>query len=224
MPNCSIGNRFFTGKHKSLFPGVLALALIAGACEEKNAYVAPPPPKVNVAQPERKPVTEYLDFTGNIAAVQTVQLRARVEGYLEQVLFARRRPGQEGRPAVPDRTGPLHRGGRPGEGQRGPGAGGPHAGEADGGPPPPGRSQRRHQQAAGGRGGGPGGCPGGPGDVLEGRLGDGRTQPRLHQGLRAIRRPHRPPARGSWKSGGRGRRHPARGNQPDRARLRLFYH
>ena len=65
----------------------LAIALFAGACEEKNTYVPPPPPKVTVAKPIQKPVTDYLDFTGNIAAVQTVQLRARVEGYLERVLF-----------------------------------------------------------------------------------------------------------------------------------------
>ncbi len=70
-----------------MFAGILAVTLIAGACEEKNAYVAPPPPKVTVAEPVTKPVTEYLEFTGNIAAVQTVELRARVEGYLEQVLF-----------------------------------------------------------------------------------------------------------------------------------------
>ncbi len=64
-----------------------AMALFAGACEEKNVYVPPPPPKVTVATPVTRPVTEYLEFTGNIAAVQTVELRARVAGYLEQVLF-----------------------------------------------------------------------------------------------------------------------------------------
>ena len=64
-----------------------ALAVTTAACEEKNTYVAPPPPKVTVAQPVKQSVTEYLEFTGNIAAVQTVELRARVEGYLEQVFF-----------------------------------------------------------------------------------------------------------------------------------------
>ena len=66
---------------------VLAIVVVAVACEEKNTYVPPPPPKVTVAKPVAKPVTEYLEFTGNIAAFQTVQLRARVEGYLEKVLF-----------------------------------------------------------------------------------------------------------------------------------------
>jgi multidrug efflux system membrane fusion protein len=66
---------------------VLAIVVVAVACEEKNTYVPPPPPKVTVAKPVTKPVTEYLEFTGNIAAFQTAQLRARVEGYLEKVLF-----------------------------------------------------------------------------------------------------------------------------------------
>ncbi len=87
MPNHSTGTARFPGKTRWLVAGVLALPLIAGACEEKNTYVAPPPPKVTVAQPIQKPVTDYLEFTGNIAAVQIVELRARVEGYLEQVLF-----------------------------------------------------------------------------------------------------------------------------------------
>ncbi len=87
MPYSQTGNRQFAVKNRRLFAGILAVALIAGACEEKNTYAPPPPPKVTVAQPVKKPVTQYLELTGNIAAVQTVQLRARVEGYLEQVLF-----------------------------------------------------------------------------------------------------------------------------------------
>ncbi|MBM4285438.1 MAG: efflux RND transporter periplasmic adaptor subunit [Deltaproteobacteria bacterium] len=64
-----------------------ALGLGPAACGEKTAYTPPPPPKVTVAQPVRQPVTDHLEFTGNTQAVNTVQLRARVEGYLEQVLF-----------------------------------------------------------------------------------------------------------------------------------------
>jgi len=40
-----------------------------------------------VSQPVKRPVTDYLEFTGNTKAINTVQLRARVEGYLEKVLF-----------------------------------------------------------------------------------------------------------------------------------------
>jgi RND family efflux transporter MFP subunit len=71
----------------------LALALavaalgLALACGDRNVYQPPPPPKVTVAQPLKKPVTDYLEFTGNAVAYQTVQLRARVEGYLQKILF-----------------------------------------------------------------------------------------------------------------------------------------
>ena len=70
---------------------MLAIALVllgAAACgESKNQYVAPPPPKVTVAKPEVRTVTENLTFTGNTAAFNTVKLVARVQGYLEKIHF-----------------------------------------------------------------------------------------------------------------------------------------
>jgi RND family efflux transporter MFP subunit len=67
---------------------VLSVTLLAMAMGcERNTYVPPPPPKVTLSHPLEKPVTDYLEFTGNTVAFQTVQLRARVEGYLEKVLF-----------------------------------------------------------------------------------------------------------------------------------------
>jgi RND family efflux transporter MFP subunit len=73
---------------RSALAGLVVLAtLMTAACGEKNAYVAPPPPKVTVSQALRQPVTDYLEFTGNTQAINTVQLKARVEGYLEKVFF-----------------------------------------------------------------------------------------------------------------------------------------
>ncbi len=65
----------------------LAILVMSAACGDRNAYVPPPPPKVTVSQPVKRPVTDYLEFTGNTQAINTVQLKARVEGYLEQVYF-----------------------------------------------------------------------------------------------------------------------------------------
>ena len=59
--------------------------LIAG-CKAKQA-VPPPPPKVTVKQPEQRTVTDYLELSGNTQAINTVQLVARVPGYLEKVFF-----------------------------------------------------------------------------------------------------------------------------------------
>jgi RND family efflux transporter MFP subunit len=64
-----------------------ALLAVTLSCGQRNVYAPPPAPKVTVSQPVRQMVTDYLEFTGNTQAINTVQLRARVEGYLEKVFF-----------------------------------------------------------------------------------------------------------------------------------------
>jgi RND family efflux transporter MFP subunit len=73
-----------------------ALLTLAPACE-RNVYVPPPPPKVMVAHPLKKNVTDYLEFTGNASAFNTVPLRARVEGFLEKILFQDGEPVKKGK-------------------------------------------------------------------------------------------------------------------------------
>ena len=68
-----------------LFTGAAMLALTA--CGEKNAYIAPPPPKVVAAQPLQQPVTRYIEITGNTQSISTVDLEARVQGFLEQINY-----------------------------------------------------------------------------------------------------------------------------------------
>jgi len=63
---------------------LVALTALIG-CDQKNAYVAPPPPKVTVAQPVTRKVTLYLQATGNAAAVNTGNLVARVSGFVEKI-------------------------------------------------------------------------------------------------------------------------------------------
>ena len=62
----------------------VALAALT-ACDEKNAYVPPPPPKVTVAHPEKRAVTLYLQATGNSAAVNSGNLVARVSGFVQTI-------------------------------------------------------------------------------------------------------------------------------------------
>jgi len=66
--------------------GLALLALLAG-CGQENRFVAPPPPKVIVELPVQQTVTPYLEATGNTAAVNTVKLIARVEGYLQEIKY-----------------------------------------------------------------------------------------------------------------------------------------
>ncbi len=62
-------------------------SLLVTGCGEKPKPQPPPPPKVTVAPPVHRTVTDSLDLSGNTQAIYTVQLVARVAGYLEQVLF-----------------------------------------------------------------------------------------------------------------------------------------
>jgi RND family efflux transporter MFP subunit len=62
-----------------------ALTAIALAGCEQNAYVPPPPPKVDVATPVQRSITRYLEATGNTAAIKSVDLVARVQGFLNSI-------------------------------------------------------------------------------------------------------------------------------------------
>jgi RND family efflux transporter MFP subunit len=56
-------------------------------CKGKPPQSPPPPPKISVIQPLQRKVTYSLELTGNTQAVNTVQLVARVTGYLDKVFF-----------------------------------------------------------------------------------------------------------------------------------------
>jgi RND family efflux transporter MFP subunit len=70
--------------------GALRIALAAfasvalSACEQ-NSFVPPPPPKVEVAVPVQRPITRFLDATGNTAPIKSVDLVARVQGFLQSI-------------------------------------------------------------------------------------------------------------------------------------------
>ena len=71
-----------------LSPILLVLAGLLSGCEEKHAtQAAPAPPPVTVAQPVKRTVTDWDEFTGRFDAVQQVQVRARVGGFITAVEF-----------------------------------------------------------------------------------------------------------------------------------------
>jgi RND family efflux transporter MFP subunit len=61
--------------------------LALSACGEKNTFVPPPPPKVEVATPAKQTVTRYLEATGNTAAVNSTTLVARVQGFVQAIKY-----------------------------------------------------------------------------------------------------------------------------------------
>jgi len=73
---------------KTAAAALLCLVLLFPAgCKQKQASAPPPPPKVTVSQPLREEIVDFLEFSGNTQAINTVQLRARVEGYLDGVYY-----------------------------------------------------------------------------------------------------------------------------------------
>ena len=72
---------------KTTLLAVAAAAALGIACGEPPAAVAPPPPEVYVAPVIQKDVPEYLELVGQTQGFQDVEIRARVEGYLETVNF-----------------------------------------------------------------------------------------------------------------------------------------
>jgi membrane fusion protein (multidrug efflux system) len=70
-------------------------AIVAPAAAQQAQPAAIP---VGVVKAERRPIEKLLDFVGRIEAVNRVEIRARVQGFLEAVLFKEGDPIQEGSP------------------------------------------------------------------------------------------------------------------------------
>ncbi len=63
------------------------ITLSLTGCGDSGNPQTVPPPQVTVATPLDKEVTDWDEFTGRLAAVDSVDVRARVSGYLESVNF-----------------------------------------------------------------------------------------------------------------------------------------
>lgn len=69
--------------------GLLLLLTLAGCDAQGQAQdnATPPPPEVEVAEVRAEPVTLWGAFSGRVEAPQTVELRPRVSGYIDQLNF-----------------------------------------------------------------------------------------------------------------------------------------
>jgi RND family efflux transporter MFP subunit len=66
---------------------ILLIVWMFAACDQRNEYAEPPPPKVTVAKPLQQAIIDYLEFTGTTHAFEEVELRARVAGFLQSMEF-----------------------------------------------------------------------------------------------------------------------------------------
>jgi RND family efflux transporter MFP subunit len=63
------------------------VALILAGCAKSGGPPSPPPPEVSVAPVIEKRVKDWDEFTGRLQAVETVEIRPRVTGYIDKVAF-----------------------------------------------------------------------------------------------------------------------------------------
>lgn len=60
---------------------------LAGCSDNQNRAAAPPPPTVTVANPVKRTVIDQDEYVGRFVAVDSVEIRAHVSGYLDKVNF-----------------------------------------------------------------------------------------------------------------------------------------
>jgi RND family efflux transporter MFP subunit len=70
------------------FAALLAIATLVASCSERQQQAgAPPPPAVTVAKPVKRTVVDYDEYVGRFTAINAVEVRARVSGYLDKLHF-----------------------------------------------------------------------------------------------------------------------------------------
>ena len=73
-------------RRSALLPIVIA-AVLAGGCQKAPEVVPPAPPEVTVTTPVQKDVTVFQEFVGSTEAYKSVNIRARVQGFLDSMDF-----------------------------------------------------------------------------------------------------------------------------------------
>lgn len=78
--------------------GPVLLTLFVAACDSSNAEWAghPPPPEVSVAEVVVQRINDWDEFTGRVESPETVQIRPRVNGYIDEVRYSEGREVAKG--------------------------------------------------------------------------------------------------------------------------------
>src|SRR5258708_38107405 len=63
----------------------IALAGVLAGCGQAPKQQAAPPPKVTVAKPVKRTIVDQDEYVGRFVAVNSVEMRARVSGYLDKL-------------------------------------------------------------------------------------------------------------------------------------------
>src|SRR5437588_9719074 len=73
--------------HSTIIVALIASAGLLAGCGQGQKQAAAPPPKVTVATPVKRTIVDQDEYVGRFVAVDSVEIRSRVSGYLDQVHF-----------------------------------------------------------------------------------------------------------------------------------------
>ncbi len=77
----------FSSTNRGAHSAILVCLLTVAGCAQEAPAPVNPPPTIPVAVPIERDVTDYSDYTGRAAAIDFVEVRARVGGYLDKIYF-----------------------------------------------------------------------------------------------------------------------------------------
>ena len=70
-----------------LLGSLILTANVLASCDSKPTTSSAPPPAVTVSHPFQKNITEWDEYTGRFTPLETVEIRARVSGFIDSVHF-----------------------------------------------------------------------------------------------------------------------------------------
>jgi RND family efflux transporter MFP subunit len=88
MNSRQLVSSFFLMRHVARLALPLAIATFVASCGERQQQGGgPPPPTVTVSKPVKRTVFDYDEYVGRFTAINSVEVRARVSGYLDKLHF-----------------------------------------------------------------------------------------------------------------------------------------
>jgi RND family efflux transporter MFP subunit len=80
-----MANKFWKQSNCSII--LFAIAAAFSSCHQGVPPPIPPPPSVTIAKPVQKEIVEWNEYTGRTDAVESVEIRPRVSGYIDSITF-----------------------------------------------------------------------------------------------------------------------------------------
>src|SRR5580693_4280803 len=87
VPRSALKDRFMTITRAAHLAALVTATALAGCGQGQQQQSAAAPPAVTVANPVQRTVVDQDEYVGRFAAVESVEIRSRLSGYLSKIHF-----------------------------------------------------------------------------------------------------------------------------------------